>query len=444
MKNLFEQKSGPFYDPWESLPDTEKFPQIRNRLEDIIAFARGLTPFYRERLAGFDAKSENPLAHVPFLTSTDLRANLLPQSSQLLTTDSGGWTVFQSGGTTGTPKTSLFTHAELEIINRCNARGFFATGLSPKDRVANLWAVGGLYMTFVHMNRVLQEYGCVSFPFSNHTPAAFVHGVAKPFGINCFTGITSVVLNTLRQIKKIDPGFGGIEKVYFGGEHIYDADREELAHDFGAKIVKAPGYGTIDSWYIGYQCAVCENGTFHAFDDMVYAEILDEDTNKPCPRDTVGMLHVTAFPRRLTPIIRYRVGDKAMWLKEPCACGRTTPLFKLLGRGDDVLRVGYDSVDFATVQNLVTRIPGTGGALQMEKRREAGRDRLILRVEAQTNVNPSELKMNIEAAFLHERPSFQEFVKKGSVWPLAVEVLPIGGIPLNPRTGKLVRVIDAV
>lgn len=440
---LFDAKSGPFYDPWEVLPDAEKFPEIRKRLADVIAFAGKRSPFYRERLAGFDAKNEYPLKDVPFLTSADLRANLPPLSADLLTTDTGGWTVFQSGGTTGTPKTSLFTHAELEVINRCNARGFFATGLSPKDRVANLWAVGGLYMTFVHMNRVLQEYGCVSFPFSNHTPAEFVHGVAKRFGINCFTGITSVVLNTLRQIKKIDPGFRGIDKVYFGGEHIYDADREELERDFGARVVKAPGYGTIDSWYLGYQCDRCDNGTFHAFDDMVYVEILNEDTGKPCPRGTAGMLHVTAFPRRLTPIVRYRVGDRAKWSNEACSCGRTTPLFRLLGRGDDVLRVGYDSVDLATVQALVGRVGGTG-AVQMEKRREEGRDRLILRVETQAESDESELKRKIEEAFLNERPSFQEFVKKGSVWPLVVEVFPIGGIPLNPRTGKLVRVIDSL
>src|SRR5690606_27555483 len=153
------------------------------------------------RLNKFDKDSNTPLKDVPCLESPHLRANLPPRGMGLIANANSPYTVFQSGGTTGQPNTTLFTHQDMRLINRCNARGFYATGLSPEDRVANLWAVGGLYMTFIHMNTVLQEYGCVNFPFSNHTPPENVFEVARQFEINCFTGITSVVLNCLREIR---------------------------------------------------------------------------------------------------------------------------------------------------------------------------------------------------------------------------------------------------
>jgi phenylacetate-coenzyme A ligase PaaK-like adenylate-forming protein len=449
-RSLFASKQGQFYHSFETFNEEARQEYMRKALSRIIEVAR-TTPFYRDRLLEVDLHSDAPLKKVPVLTSNDLRTQVPPGGIGMLTR--GGLaneplqcSVFQSGGTTGTPKTSLFSFEEMELINQCNARGFFAVGLNEHDRVANLWAVGGLYMTFVHMNRMLMEYGCTSFPFSNQTPIEFIHGVAKLFDINCFTGITSVVLNCLREIHQREPDSLRIKKMFFGGEHIYDSDRREMQEKFGIEVVQAPGYGTIDSWYLGYQCSSCTNGFFHAFDDMVHLEIVDEETGLHCQRGEVGMLYATALHRTLTPIIRYRVGDKARWVVESgCSCERTTPRFELLGRGDDVLRIGYDSVDYSFIQSLACRIPGASGRIQLEKMRRDGRDQLIVRIETE-RLKAEHLVMTqmLTDLFLNERPSFAEFLKKGTIWPLVVEWLVENQLPQNPRTGKLIRVIDSV
>ena len=441
---LLQQAKGPFFHEFEALDEESRLRIMKASLADLIATAKK-TEFYRERLAGVNVDDEHPLKDLPLLTSQDLRENVPPGGTGLLTRTPDFCSVFQSGGTTGVPKTSIFSYEEMELINQGNARGFYAVGLEQSDRVANLWAVGGLYMTFVHMNRVLMEYGCMSFPFSNQTPFEFVHSVAKLFDINVFTGITSVVLNCLRDSFQKDPGALKIEKIYFGGEHIYDTDRKEMQEKFGVQVIQAPGYGTIDSWYLGYQCSHCPNGVFHAFDDMCLLEIVDEDENKHCAKGQTGMLYATPYHRRLTPVIRYRVGDKARWLKESCACGRTTPLFELLGRGDDVLRIGYDSVDYVFIQGLVSRVKGASGRVQMEKRRREGRDELIVRIETARSKNDyPEMTAELTEIFLKERPSFSEFLKKGTIWPLVIEWLGENELPQNKRTGKLIRVIDSL
>ncbi|MCC7441050.1 MAG: hypothetical protein IT285_05435, partial [Bdellovibrionales bacterium] len=355
------------FDSWEVESAQTRQDVIRARLGEYVDYARERVPYWAERLASYDPKAEHPLAALPPLTSDDLRPLLPPQGMGLLADPKAAITYFQSGGTTGMPKSALFGDAEIEALAQPNARGFYALGLRGDDRVGNQFAVGGLYMTFIHINRMLQQYGCANFPFANNTPVDFVHTVTKLFKLNVFTGITSVVLTTLRGLA--DMGLDGIniQKVFYGGEHVYEADKEELRRKLGVELIAAPGYGTVDTWYIGYQCLKTPTGVFHAHDDQTYIEIVNEDTGRHAGPGEIGMLYATAFPRRVTPVLRYRVGDRAEWLPGHCTCGRTTPLFRLHGRGDDVLRIGYDSVDYGFVQEAVLAVQGLSGTVQMRK-----------------------------------------------------------------------------
>lgn len=442
---LYQRRTGPFYDGWEALGEAKREDVISKNLAEYVKFAARSSPFYKKRLANFDRRGAFPLSGVPVLAPAQLRELLPPLGRALPAGGETAYSVFQSGGTTGSPKTTLFSHAELEQLTLPNARGFFACGLVPSDRVANLFAVGGLYMTFLHINRMLQQYGCMNFPFSNHTPSDFVGSVAKLFRINCVAGISSVVLSALRNIDAERPGSLKLKKIYYGGEHLYESDKAELRKKFGAEIILAPGYGTVDTWYIGYQCLECPTGVFHAHDDQCYIEIVDKETGKHCGPGGTGLLYATPFVRRLTPIIRYAVGDRARWLKNKCACGRTTPLFELLGRGDDILRIGFDSVDYNYIQAAVAGAKGRTGAVQMEKKREKGKDLLIVRVETEGDFKRrGELRAAIEREIIRNRPTLRKSIAEKAVLPPRVELLGRGELPRNPRTGKLARVIDVI
>ncbi len=447
MTTLLKAKPGAraFYDAWESKSEDARRRAIGLKLKDYIRFAARNVPFYRERLSAFDPKAEHPLAKIPVLGSEDLRGLVPPASLGLLSTNTGDYNVFQSGGTTGFPKTALFSHSEMEALDLPNARGFYALGLKKEDRVGNLFAVGALYMTFIHINRMLQQYGCMNFPFTNYAPADFMHMVMRRFNINCIAGVSSIILDRLREMKKMGLEGIKIEKIFYGGEHLYEADKQELREDFGVSLVAAPGYGTIDSWYIGYQCLSCPTGVFHTHDDQCFLEIVDEETGRPCPPGKAGMTYATTFPRRLTPIVRYRVGDRALWIKKPCPCGRTTPLFRLLGRGDDVLRVGYDSFDYGSLLEAVGRVPGLSGTVQMQKTRERGRDRLTVRVETEA---PRGQHPKLAEALAREipigRPALRKCISEKTIWPFKIELLKPGSISRNPRTGKLIRVLDVI
>jgi len=73
--------------------------------------------------------------------------------------------------------------------------------------------------------------------------------------------------------------------------------------------------------------------------------------------------------------IRYDIGDLGCLIDQPCACGRTTPRFRLLGRHGNFVRLGYVLID---VDVLVQRV---GVAVQFELDAPDGVDRLRVFVD---------------------------------------------------------------
>lgn len=443
--SLYSKVKGPFYDSWESASEEQRQETIRARLKMILDIAQNKTQWYsndlyQDVLSTVNVNDRNPLAKVPYLTSSKMRTALPPMSRDLISKPGTDYTVFQSGGTTGVPKTTLFSYEEMEHINELNARGFYAVGLTDQDKVANLWAVGALYMTFIHMNRMLMEYGCMNFPFTNYAEKDFLVNIVKTFKVNAFTGMSSAILTTIRQLH--DEGVDiEIDKIYYGGEHFYETDKEEVRKKFGTKTILAPGYGTVDSWYIGYQCEHSDTGVFHAHDDQLYVEILDPETLEPKAPGEVGMLYVTPFFRQLTPIVRYQVGDLAYWTNESCSCGRTTPTFKLLGRGDDVLRVGYDSFDYNFIQDFFLTIDGLSGTVQLVKTRTEGKDLLTINVETEEDLSADFLNSVVDQ-LISRRPTLKRAYETGDIHRPIINAVAIGSLERNSRTGKLSRVKD--
>ena len=81
----------------------------------------------------------------------------------------------------------------------------------------------------------------------------------------------------------------------------------------------------------------------------------------------------------------------------------------------------------------------------MVKSRKEGKDCLILRIETEADPNNfAQLKEALNNKFMNDRPSFNEFVKKNSIWPLQIDLLPPATLERNSRTGKLIRLKDVL
>lgn len=118
--------------------------------------------------------------------------------------------------------------------------------------------------------------------------------------------------------------------VVTGSEPLYPVQRELIQRVFGCRIYDF--YGMAER--VAY-AAQCEHGYYHLNPEYSVVEILDE---RDQPTDDFGFVVGTTLHNRVMPLVRYRVSDRARWIKGPCPCGRSYPRIELSsGKVEDQL-----------------------------------------------------------------------------------------------------------
>ncbi len=408
------------FDQLDALTPDELYELESRRLTRLLQRARR-APFFRQRLSP-------ELEQVPFLTREDLVAHGPPHSQALLSAPLERAVVFQSGGTTGKPKYSLYSHADYRRLSRSTGRTLWAPGLRPQDRCANMFAVGELYASFLTIHRGLEEVGATSFPFTFHAPREQVLACLEPFSINVIMGLATQMVALGEAL--MAAGGPRVNKLFYAAEHLYPEDRQKLVEGLGLEVVATAGYGAVDVGMIGYQCPDCQGGMHHTLGGVVIVELVDEEDRVIRESGVTGHLVVTNLERFLMPVIRYRVGDLGRWVAGECPCGRAAPRFELLGRGDDVLRIGYENVTFEDVRAAL----GGLSTFTMIKRRPEGKDLLLIQVEQ--SVHREQVVQNL----LQRKPNLAEHVRQGYTHPVCVE--QVAKLERRAHSGKLRRVRD--
>lgn len=105
---------------------------------------------------------------------------------------------------------------------------------------------------------------------------------------------------------------------------------------FGCRIYEE--YSTVENAVFASEC---EHGRLHVSPDVSVVEILRPD-GSPCKPEEAGEVVVTSLSRVYQPLVRFRLGDVAMWASDLCPCGRQMPVIKeVVGRIEDVV-IGPD------------------------------------------------------------------------------------------------------
>lgn len=111
--------------------------------------------------------------------------------------------------------------------------------------------------------------------------------------------------------------------VFTASETLLDFQRAAIERNFGAKVFN--WYGNTEMTCNIVECAA---GNLHHRTDYGVLELLDD-----------GTMIVTGLNNRAMPLIRYRVGDRAVAKAGTCACGCAFPLIEQIeGRIEDYIR----------------------------------------------------------------------------------------------------------
>jgi phenylacetate-coenzyme A ligase PaaK-like adenylate-forming protein len=236
-----------------------------------------------------------------------------------------------------------------------------------------------------------------------------------------------------------------VNKIFYGGEYVGEEMVNFFKGVFPGVDVRSAGYATADAGVVGFQCPVCVKGQHHLFAWSQFIEFVDQDTMAPVKKGETGELVVTGLSKTHMPIIRYRVGDLGRWVMKPCACGRTEPLFEILGRCDDRIHVGGAHLFVNDIQNALGKVPELSFNFQVVIEKNGHRDMLKVRVEVK-EVSALSRALKLEQLLWDEIKcnceDLRESVRLKWLDKPAIEVLKPNAIERIQRTGKIRKVID--
>jgi len=113
---------------------------------------------------------------------------------------------------------------------------------------------------------------------------------------------------------------------------LYPSFRKTIENVFRCPVLNS--YGSREVGDVACECAKREG--LHVNTSTHYLEILNKDLH-PCQEGEIGELYVTLLSNFTMPLIRYKIGDMAVYTENRCSCGRGLPLIKdIVGRDVDL------------------------------------------------------------------------------------------------------------
>ena len=147
------------------------------------------------------------------------------------------------------------------------------------------------------------------------------------------------VLREITRSQKVTPTTLSLKKIISVAEVLPEETQSELTAFFGQTIHQI--YQATE----GFLATTCAHGTLHLNEELIHIEKewLDREAGIFVPI-------ITDFHRRTQPIISYRLNDTLVLKPTPCPCGSPlTPLSKIMGREDDLLRLPDQNGQLITI-----------------------------------------------------------------------------------------------
>ena len=166
---------------------------------------------------------------------------------------------------------------------------------------------------------------------------------------------------------------------------------------------------------------------------FVHFELIDPETgaSKPIVDGAEGELVLTHLVNRSAPLLRFRTRDHVRMSVGPCACGRTSPRVRCIGRTDDMLIARGINVFPSAVREVVNEFaPAVSGIIMIRPRATGVLQEHPLPVSV-------ELAPGAEVEGLAER--IRARLREKLMVTTEIELAPAGSLPRSEYKSKLVE-----
>lgn len=331
-----------------------------------------------------------------------------------------GGRYFASGGTTGKPKHIFYSNADFDRLSALFAEHFLRSGIKPGTKVANLFASGALYSSFLAVDKYCEKIGLKQLPIGGLLAADEIVNLLQYHRPEAVFGLPSLLIQYARAAEargiKLE-----IPMVFFAGENLSLGAQAYLREQWGTEKFWSAGYATVDAGMIGYQCDKAAYGVHHLCEPHVILEVID------------GEAVVTSMIREGMPVVRYRTGDRVDLIEGACACGDQSRRFRLLGRMDSQINIWACRLPLSDLEHAMTLIAGDLPDYQVQVESVGADERLTLICKTAL----PEFHERLRAVSLDVQHTVSlDFLKRH----LLVEAQ--AAMKQNSRTGKIPRLVD--
>jgi phenylacetate-CoA ligase len=350
-------------------PAIEALPwEAQAAIDDVlyrqqVAYLFANSRFYRRKLAeaGFDSpEAVGGLDQIAALPTTEkdeireTRSDDEPVGTHLSVPLERTVRIFSTSGTTGTPSYIPLTASDVANWARISARTYSTGGTRRGDGLVSTYGAGPFVagITFDAFNLM----GVSHIPIGSGNTERLMTTVRllKPDAI-ALTPSYALHLAEWAEARGIDLRASSVTKLITGGEPGggEPAMRGQLEAAWGARVTEVMGIGDIAASMWG-ECP--EQGGMHfSARGLVHVELIDPATGEALEMadGAEGELVYTHLAQEGVPLLRFRSRDHVRVATGRCACGRTAPRVRCIGRTDDMLIVRGVNVFPSAIRELV-------------------------------------------------------------------------------------------
>ena len=260
------------------------------------------------------------------------------------------------------------------------ARGLFAGGFRPGDRIANTFAYH-----FTPAGSMLEAgalaLGCTVVPAGVGQTEIQVAAI-RDLALNAFVGTPSFLKLIVEKAGELKVDISCLEKAQVGAEYLPSALRKSM-QERGIRVSQC--YASADLGLIAYESLMADGSLNDGMiiEEGLILEIVRPGTGDPVPAGEVGEVVITTFNRDY-PLIRFGTGDLSAVLPGASPCGRTNVRIKgWMGRADQSTKVRAMFVTPKQVNEILLRHAKVLRA-RLVVEGEVGSDRMTLHCEVRS------------------------------------------------------------
>lgn len=430
----------------EQLTSEQRADLVMERLRELTAYAREHSSYYGEIYRGLG--EDFTLADLVPVTKKELMADYHAWVTDPQVTEEGvqayvhsdeaieklylgKYTALTTSGTTGHPmpmvRDAYHNTIHSAMIQTRLLRDVDPDLMSPvRHKIASLIILDpavSSYSGFLKMQRAYPGYEQNTLAISLAEDVDVIVEQLNAFQPDFITGYPSImaVIGKAGQEGKlhIHP-----QAIACSAENLTETVYQALRGAFGCPVLN--NYCSTEG---GEAAMFCREGRFHVNEDWVIIEPVDKEGN-PVPDGTWSDgIYITDLTNYVQPVIRYYMGDKIRFIKEPCSCGSHFRCMEIMGREAEDITVGGKVLFCSMFEQALENIPGIL-SIQLAQKSER---RFLIRLIPSREDKKEEIAEKVKATVLGL------FEKKGA-GPVEVTVSQERPVP-GRRGGKVKFVV---